>query len=155
MRCFPLNANFNYQLCPYLKTDPCATCSQRIPGCFIHLFTALQIIGMYHQRLPYANIKNNFDKCDVIEQNESEVENFSFHFFWHFLLGYYLSFNLVKPSQRLGNWFSRNSILSDCKNKEKQKKLSALFGYIFKLIFASSNSSCLIASHIQTMASLL
>ena len=67
--------------------------------------------------------------CDAIKQNESEVENFVF---WYFLLGYYLSFNLVKTLWRLGYWFLRYSILSDCKNNEKQKKLSALFAYIFK-----------------------
>ena len=72
---------------------------------------------------------------------------FLFFAFWHFLLGYYLSFNLVRTPWRLGNWFLRNSILSDCKNNEKQKKLSALFGYIFRLMFASSDSFCLIASH--------
>ena len=71
-----------------------------------------------------------------------------FIFFLHFLLGCHLSFNLLKMLWRLGNLFSRNSILSDCKNNKKQKKLSALFGYIFKLIFASSDSFCLIASHL-------
>ena len=81
-----------------------------------------------------------YNKCDAIKQNESEVENF--------LLGYHLNFNFVKTPWRLDNWFSRNSILSDCKNNKKQKKLSALFGYILKLIFASSNSFCLIASQI-------
>ena len=35
--------------------------------------------------------------CDAIKQNESEVENVSFLEFWYFLLGYYLSCNLVKP----------------------------------------------------------
>ena len=70
--------------------------------------------------------------CDVIKQNESEVENFCFFVFWLFLLGYYLSFNLVKNLWRLGNWFSRNSILSDWKNNEKQNKLLALFSYIFE-----------------------
>ena len=55
---------------------------------------------------------------------------------------------LVKSPQTLGNWFLRNSILNDCKNNEKQKKLSALFGYMFKLIFVSSDSFCLIASQL-------
>ena len=40
----------------------------------------------------------------------------------------------MKTLWKLGNWFSINSILSDCKNTEKQKKLSALFGFIFKYI---------------------
>ena len=34
------------------------------------------------------------------------------------------------------------------KTIKKTKKLSALFGYIFKLILASSDSFCLIASHL-------
>ena len=68
--------------------------------------------------------------------------------FLAFLLGYYLSINLAKTPWRLGNWFSRNSTLSDCKNNKTTKKLSALFGYIFKLISVSSDSFCLIASHI-------
>ena len=41
--------------------------------------------------------------------------------FWHFLLGYYSSFHLVKTPWKLGNWFSRNSTWSDCKNNEKQR----------------------------------
>ena len=73
---------------------------------------------------------------------------FKFFVFWYFLFRYNLSFNLVKPPWKLSNWFSINSILSDCKNNEKQRKLSALFGYIFKLILASSDSFCLIASHL-------
>ena len=59
--------------------------------------------------------------CDMITQNDPEVENFYFLVFWHFLLGYHLSFNLVKTQRRLGNWFSRNSTLSNCK-KIKRKK---------------------------------
>ena len=34
--------------------------------------------------------------CDAIKQNESEVEKYNFLFFWDFLLGYCLGFNLVK-----------------------------------------------------------
>ena len=74
---------------------------------------------------------------DEIKENESEVENFCF-VFSHFLLG--KSFNFVKTSWWLGYWFLRNSILNDCKNNKTTKKLSALFGYILKSIFASSNS---------------
>ena len=51
--------------------------------------------------------------------------------------------------KKIGNWFLRNSILSDFKNNEKQKKLFALSGYIFKSIFASSDSFCLIASQME------
>ena len=69
-------------------------------------------------------------------------------FFWLILLGYYLSFNLVKIPWRLGYWFSRYIISSDCKNNKKQRELSALFGWIFKLIFASSDWVCLIVSQI-------
>ena len=48
---------------------------------------------------------------------------FLFLAFWHFLLGYYLSFILIKNPWRLSNWFLRNSILSDCKNNKKQRKI--------------------------------
>ena len=60
-------------------------------------------------------------KCDAIMQDESEVENFFSFIFWHFLLGYYLRFNLVKTPWRLGNWFPRNSTLSDWKNNKKER----------------------------------
>ena len=74
-------------------------------------------------------------------------QNFLFSVFLHFLLGYYLSFNLAKTPWRLGNWILRNRILSDYKNNKETKKLSALFGYIFKVKFATTHSFCLIASH--------
>ena len=68
--------------------------------------------------------------------------------FWHFLLGHYLGFNLVKTPQRLGNWFQSYKQLTNWINNKKQKKLSALFDYIFKKEFASSDSFYLITSHI-------
>ena len=72
----------------------------------------------------YACVDIYFDKhcvghgsiCDAIKQNESEVEKIDFFFllfFWHFLLGYCLGFNLVKPPQRFGNWFQRYKRLKD------------------------------------------
>ena len=67
--------------------------------------------------------------------------------FRHFLLGYCLGFNLVKTPQRLGNWFQRYKQLKDWTNNKKQKKLSALFGCILKTVFASSDSFCLMTSH--------
>ena len=87
--------------------------------------------------------------CDAIKQNESEVENFSFLEFWHFLLGYYLSLNVVKPHRdwAIGSWEIAFWVIA--KNNKKQKKLSALFSYILKLILASSDSFCLIASHVD------
>ena len=85
--------------------------------------------------------------CDATKQYESKVENFCF--FWHFLLLINLSFDLVKTPWRLGNWVSRNSILSDCKNKTKQKKKrrNYLLCLAVSLVFASFDSFCLIASH--------
>ena len=71
-----------------------------------------------------------------------------FFVFWHFLLGYWLGFNLVKTPQKLGNRFQRYKQLKDWTNNKKQKKLSALFGCILKTVFVSSNSFCLITSHI-------
>ena len=68
---------------------------------------------------------------DEINQNDSEVEKYDF-FFWHFLLGYCLGFNLVKIPQRLGNWFQRYKQLKDWTNNKKQNKLLALFGCILK-----------------------
>ena len=68
--------------------------------------------------------------------------------FWHFLLGYWLGFNLMKSPQRLGNWFQRYKELKDWTNNNKQKKLSALFGCTLKTVLASSDSFCLITSHI-------
>ena len=70
--------------------------------------------------------------------------------FWHCLLGYCLGFNLVKTPQKLGNCFQRYKQLKDWTNNKKQKKLSALFGCILKkkqTVFASSDSFCLITSH--------
>ena len=68
--------------------------------------------------------------------------------FLHFLLGYFLGSNLVKTPQRFGKWFQRYKQLKDWTNNKKQKKLSALFGCILKTLFASSDSFCLITSHI-------
>ena len=42
-------------------------------------------------------------------------------FFVCVFIGYNFSFNLVKTPWRLGNWFSRYSILGDCKNNKKQR----------------------------------
>ena len=70
-------------------------------------------------------------------------------FFLHVLLvlGYCLGFHLVKTPQRLGNWFQRCKQLKDWTNNRKQKKLSALFGFILKTAFASYDSFCLITLH--------
>ena len=68
--------------------------------------------------------------------------------FCHFLLGYYLSINLVKTPWRLGNWFSRKSTLSDCTNNKKQRNYLLCLA-VSKLISASSDSFCLIASHMM------
>ena len=68
---------------------------------------------------------------------------------WHFLLGCCLGFNLVKTPQMLGTWFQRYKQMKDWTNNKKQKKLLALFGYILKTVFASSDSFCLITSHIS------
>ena len=46
--------------------------------------------------------------------------------FWHFLIGHCLGFNLVKPTQRLGNRFQKYKQLKDWTNNKKQKKLSTL-----------------------------
>ena len=97
------------------------------------------------------------NKTNVMRSSKMSLKSKFFFFFcfvfWHFLLVYYLGFNLVKTLWRLRNWFSRNSSLSDYKNNKKQKKLFSLFGYIFKVIFASSDSFCLIASQIITHSS--
>ena len=55
----------------------------------------------------------------------------------------------------MDNWFLRKHILSDCKNNKKQKKSSALFGFIFELIFLNSDSFCLIASHMRNFDDIL
>ena len=64
--------------------------------------------------------------------------------FWHFLLKFYFGKNPVEIGQfdswEIAFWVITKAI--------KTKKLPALFGYIFKLIFASFNSFWLFASHI-------
>ena len=85
--------------------------------------------------------------CDVIKQNESEVENMILCFVGILLLGYCLGLNLMKTSQRLGNWLWKYKQLKDWTNNNKQKKLSALFDCILKTVSASSDSFCLIKSH--------
>ena len=47
------------------------------------------------------DIHNFTNICDVIKQNESEVEKHDFLFIWHFLLEHCLGFNLVKTPHRL------------------------------------------------------
>ena len=119
--------------------------------------STLDYYKLHNIRDPYAYTKINMNMVCVIRSSKMSLKSkiFVFCFFWHFPLGYYLSFNLVKIPWILDNRFLRNSSLSDCKNKtkkkqQKTKKLSALFGYIFQLLFASSNSFCLIASHITS-----
>ena len=73
--------------------------------------------------------------------------------FLAFLLGYCLGLNLMKTSQRLGNWFQRYKQLKDWTNNKKQKKLCALFGCILKTVFVSSDSFCFITSHIVILVS--
>ena len=60
----------------------------------------------------------------------------------------------MKTPQRLGNWFQRYKQLKDGTNNKKQKKLSALFGCILETVFASSDSFCLIKSHMYVVATL-
>ena len=48
----------------------------------------------------------------------------------------------------MGNWFQQYRQLKDWTNNKTQKKLSALFGCILKTVFASSDSFCLITSHL-------
>ena len=50
----------------------------------------------------------------------SEVKKVIF-FPLHFLLGYYLSFTLMKTPWRLGNWFSRYRIFNSCKDNRKER----------------------------------
>ena len=86
-------------------------------------------------------------KCDVIKQNESEVEKYDFWFFGIFYTRvlFKLQFGentteivqLVPNIQTAEGW--------------KQKKLSALFGCILKRVFVRSDSFCLITSHIRTV----
>ena len=78
-------------------------------------------------------------------------KNMIFEFFLHFLLGHCLGFNLVKTPQRLGNCFWRYKQVKDWTNNKKQKKLSALFCCILKTVFVSSNSFCLITSHMHAV----
>ena len=60
-----------------------------------------------------------------------KVEKHDFFFFFHFLFGYCLGFNLVKNPHWLSNWFQRYKQLKDWTNIKKQRKLSALFICIF------------------------
>ena len=76
----------------------------------------------------------------------------SFFSVWHFLLGYYVSFNLAKTLCRLGNWFLRNTVLSDWK---KQKDYLLYLAVTFELIFANFDSFCLIASHMHVVLNII
>ena len=94
---------------------------------------------LYTKKLP-CYIKNSTTKF-VMQSSMSKNMIFFFIF-------YCLCFNLKKFPQRLGNWFQRYKQLKDWTNNKKQKKLLALFGCILKTVFASSDSFCLITSHI-------
>ena len=83
---------------------------------------------------------------DAIKQNESEVAQIRFAFFW--LIVYIMCkatfynrshWNLLIVSKDMGSW--------RVAKQWQTKKLSALFGCILKLVFASSASFCLITSH--------
>ena len=58
------------------------------------------------------------------------------------------SYILQKTPLKLVNWFQRYEQLKDAKNNRKQKTFSALFGYISKSIFPTSDWFCLITPHI-------
>ena len=60
--------------------------------------------------------------CDARSSKMSLKSKYMiFVFLWHFLSGYCLGFNLVKPPQRLGNWFQRYKELKDWTNDKKRK----------------------------------
>ena len=95
-----------------------------------------------HYDFTFTNVMQS-SKMSLKSKNMRSV------FFWYFLFGYFLGFNLVKTPQGLGNWFQRNKHLKDFTNNINQSKLSALVGCILKTILASSDSFCLITSQIQ------
>ena len=127
-----------------------------------HLYNSMWKVNFFLN----SDLKHVFFVLSLADLNYTEFSEVCYHiyvmqssklslkwkilFFCHFLLGYHLSFILVKTPWWLGNWFLRNSILSYCKNNKKQKNSSALFGYIFKLIFVSSLTHFAWLHHICT-----
>ena len=110
--------------------------------CVKDIFHTLQIWCRFG---PHCFIFFSYLWCDQAKWVWSR--NFVFSVFCHFLLGYYLSFNLLKThgdwaisSQNIAFWVIAKTI--------KNKRNHPLFLAISKLIFANSDSFCLIASHL-------
>ena len=64
------------------------------------------------------------------------------------------SYIYQKTPLKLVNWFQRYEKLKDAKNNRKQKTFSALFGFILKSIFPTSDWFYLITSHMSMFPSL-
>ena len=58
------------------------------------------------------------------------------------------SYIMLKLKLKLDLWIQRYSYFSDAQNIKIQRKLNAIIGSIYKTIIASSDSFCLITSHI-------
>ena len=100
----------------WLLLSECFAVLNVASGCLADAIFSWCIIGKrWHTKLWYKYYRgarpswpSNSHMCDVIKQNESEVEKYDFLFFFcHFLFGYCLGFSLLKTPQRLGNWFQR------------------------------------------------
>ena len=85
-----------------------------------------------------------YDQAKSVWSRSNSVFTFLTNCMQHFH-----SFILQKTPLKLVDWFQRYEQLKDAKNNRKQKKFSALFGCILKLIFPTSNWFCLITSHLS------
>ncbi len=90
----------------------------------------------------------NGNTCGAIKQNKSEHQHIIVLVFYFVLFSISKSYLLQKTSLKLDMSFLSYDLLKDCQNNRKQKYLFPLFGSISKSIFVSSDSFCLITSHI-------
>ena len=83
--------------------------------------------------------------CDAIKQNESELkqnENWLLHASMSEL-------SYAETPSKLNIWFQRYRHYSAPQNSKIQRKLNTIIGSIWKSILASSDSFCLITSHMM------
>ena len=93
-----------------------------------HIFQGIRKVNISRQT---RNIK-----CGVIKQNQFEVDQIQFSFFFKLNVCTICTAAFCRNPRlvKLVDWFQRYEQLKDAKNSRKQKTFSALFGSILKEI---------------------
>ncbi len=104
----------------------------------------------YYLFVFFNSLRHNhqYKICETIKQHESELENIIYLVFYLMLFSFQRATFCKKNPLKLDMSFQSYDLLKGHQNNRKQKDLFPLFGSISKLIFASSDSFCLLTPHI-------